>query len=383
MAVAPQPLRLPLASIPRQLCCVDDYQQLASAHLPAPLLAWIDGGSGAEQSLAANRAAFAQLQLMPRLLACHGGSTALSLFGQPLAHPLLLAPVGHQQLVHEQGELATAAAAEATDTTLIVSTQSSFSLEQIAASGSGRKWFQLYLQGDAAIDSDLVARAVAAGYQALVLTLDTPIQALSRGAQRAGFALPAGQQLANLARYKLPRRTPQPSSRSLLLDPLLATAPRWHEIEQLLASCPLPVLIKGVCHPEDGRRLIEAGASALILSNHGGRALDGTPSPLQLLPAMRQALGPQVPLLVDGGIRSGYDLFKALACGADAALIGRPQLYALAVAGALGVAHLLKLMREELELCMALCGCPDLASINHERLWPAPHAEPCTPTHSG
>lgn len=370
MALAPEPLRLPLTAIPRQLCCVDDYQQLASAHLPASLLAWIDGGSGAEQSLTANRAAFDQLQLLPRLLACHGGSTALTLFGQPLAHPLLLAPVGHQQFVHEQGELATAAAAEATDTTLVVSTQSSFSLEQIAASSAGRKWFQLYLQGDAAIDNDLIARAKAGGYQALVLTLDTPIQALSRGAQRSGFALPAGQQLANLARYNLPRRAPQPSSRSLLLDPLLATAPRWHEVEQLLANSPLPVVIKGVCHPEDGRRLIEAGASGLILSNHGGRALDGTPSPLQLLPAMRKALGPQVPLLVDGGIRSGYDLFKALACGADAALIGRPQLYGLAVAGALGVAHLLKLLREELELCMALCGCPDLASINSEVLWP-------------
>lgn len=364
-------LKPALTSISRDLLSAADYERRAAEFLPAATLAWLAGGSGDEQTLRANSAAYGRLQLQPRLLApWPGGSTAINLLGQPLAHPLLLAPVAHQRLAHPDGELATAAGAAATDTTLVVSTLASTALEQIATASNGHKWFQLYLQPERAVSLDLLRRAEAAGYDALVLTLDTPLQPLSRRAQQAGFSVPASCRAVNLDPYPPPAPVTLATGQSAILNGLMARAPTLADLEWLLAQSRLPVLVKGVCRAEDARRLKAAGVAGLIVSNHGGRALDGTPASLELLPAVRQAVGPDYPLLVDGGIRSGYDLFKALACGANAALIGRPQLHALAVAGALGVAHLLKLLRDELELCMALCGCPTIAAITPDLLWP-------------
>lgn len=364
-------LKPALTSISRDLLSAADYERRAAEFLPAATLAWLAGGSGDEQTLRANSAAYGRLQLQPRLLApWSGGSTTINLLGQPLAHPLLLAPVAHQRLAHPDGELATAAGAAATDTTMVVSTLASTALEQIATASAGRKWFQLYLQPERAVSLDLLRRAEAAGYDALVLTLDTPLQPLSRRAQQAGFSVPASCRAMNLDPYPPPAPVTLATGQSAILNGLMARAPTLADLEWLLAQSRLPVLVKGVCRAEDARRLKAAGVAGLIVSNHGGRALDGTPASLELLPAVRQAVGPDYPLLVDGGIRSGYDLFKALACGANAALIGRPQLHALAVAGALGVAHLLKLLRDELELCMALCGCPTIAAITPDLLWP-------------
>lgn len=360
----------PLTALPPELLTAADYERLAPQFMEATTLAWINGGSGEEVTLRDNLAAFARHRIMPRLLRdCGGGSTALSLLGRPFHHPLLLAPVAFQQLAHPHGELATAQAAAATDTGLVLSTLSSVTLESVAAETGGEKWFQLYFQPDRDATADLVRRAEAAGYTALMVTLDTPVQPVSRRALRAGFAMPPGIRAANLAGYATPPRRTLTAGDSLLFQGMMADAPGWKDLEWLLAFTRLPVLVKGVAHPDDAVRLQALGAAGLAVSNHGGRSLDGMPAALDLLPAIREAVGADCPLLLDGGIRSGRDAFIALALGANAVMVGRPQLHALAVAGALGVAHLMRLLREELELCMALAGCATVYSIGQEALW--------------
>lgn len=351
-----------------------DYERRAQECLDPAVLAYVTGGSGAELTLQRNRTALDTLLLQQRVLAdCRHGNTRLTLLGQIMKHPVLLAPVAFQQLLHAEGELATARAACATDTTLVLSNNASCSLESVADTGCQR-WFQLYWQGRNDITLDLLQRASAAGYTALVLTLDTPVQPASLRALRAGFALPAGIGPATMDLYpanKTPtNETPaiQPGD-SIVFQGLMQQAPQWEDIAWLLAHTHLPVIAKGVTHPDDAERLASMGIAGIIVSNHGGRALDSSPASIEVLPTIRQRLGNQFPLLVDGGIRSGIDIFRALAAGANAVLVGRPQCYALAVAGALGVAHMIKLLREELESCMALCGCASLADIKQTHLW--------------
>lgn len=359
------PGKQPLRQIPADVIAAEDYERLAPDFLAPATLAYIAGGSGNEQTLQDNLNAFADLQIQPRLLTdCRHGNTARSLLGTPLPHPILLAPVGHQRLLHPEGELAASRAAAATDTCMIASTVSSVSLEEIARASTGPKWFQLYFQPRREHTLALLQRAEAAGYRAIVVTLDTPIQPVSRRAQRAGFRLPAELSPANLRDFPAPDQVVLNPGDSILFQGMMRDAPTWDDMAWLLTQTRLPILAKGVVNPADALRLRELGVAGLIVSNHGGRALDGMPATLRALPAIRNAVGADYPLLLDGGIRSGYDVFKALASGADAVLIGRPYLYALAVAGALGVAHLLKLLRDELELCMAMAGTPTLADID-------------------
>ncbi|RZU38655.1 isopentenyl diphosphate isomerase/L-lactate dehydrogenase-like FMN-dependent dehydrogenase [Fluviicoccus keumensis] len=358
-----------LTVLPPGLLTAADYERLAPQFLDAGTLAYLNGGSGAEITLRDNLAAFARHRILPRLLRdCGGGSTALSLLGRPFHHPLLLAPVAFQQLAHPDGERATARAAAATDTGLVLSTLSSVTLEAVAAETPGEKWFQLYFQPDRAATADLVRRAEAAGYGALMVTLDTPVQPAGERATRAGFVMPASVRAANLTGYAPPPRRVLNAGGSLLFQGVMADAPGWKDLEWLLGLTRLPVVVKGVAHPDDAARMKALGVAGLVVSNHGGRALDGMPSALDLLPAIRCAVGADYPLLLDGGVRSGRDAFIALAMGANAVMIGRPQLHALAVAGALGVAHLLRLLRQELELCMALAGCATVYAIGPEAL---------------
>jgi isopentenyl diphosphate isomerase/L-lactate dehydrogenase-like FMN-dependent dehydrogenase len=208
-----------------------------------------------------------------------------------------------------------------------------------------------------------------------VVTLDAPVQAPSLRALRVGFRLPDAPGPANLAGQTTVSTMPAVSrGESRILQGAMSQAPGWRDLPWLLGQTRLPVLVKGVLHPCDARVLKRAGVAGLIVSNHGGRALDGAPASLDALPAVRQAVGTDFPLLLDSGIRSGADIFKAIALGADAVMIGRLHIYALAADGALGVAHMLRLLREELELCMALAGCPTLADIDGEAIhwWPRP-----------
>ncbi len=363
-------LQTPLGRIPAGIDCAHDYEMLARQFIAESTHAYIGGGSAHDETLAANRAAFATWSICPRLLGGFGdANTRVSLPGGDLLHPIMLAPVAFQSLVHEQAELETARAAAAVSAGLVVSTLSSRRLENIAAVAGPERWFQLYLQPRREHTLSLVRRAEASGYRAIVLTLDAVLQVPSFRARASGFRMPAHCGAVNLA--ELPGASIEAAAAgavSGILSGVIESAPRWSDLDFLIASTSLPVWVKGVLHADDARMFKARGVAGLVVSNHGGRSLDGVPASLQQLPSIRCAVGDDYPLLFDSGIRSGADVFKAIALGADAVLVGRLQLYALSVAGALGVAHMLKLLREELEVCMVHSGCASLAAIRATRL---------------
>lgn len=360
-----------LQQIPPELASVDDYERLARNFLLPAHYEYIAGGVADDYALRNNRQRFARLQLHSRVLGdCRHGGTATQLLGQMLAHPILLAPVAHQKLAHPQGELATAAGAAAMDALMVVSTLSSSYLEDIAQQSAAPKWFQVYCQPTRQLTLALVRRAEAAGYTALMVTVDAPVTGARNRSQRAGFQLPTYAQAVNLPSDDLPPLSLNPQD-SLVFQGVMATAPRWEDLSWLQRQTNLPIIVKGILHPEDALRCMELGMAGIVVSNHGGRSHDSAPASIDMLPVIRQRVGAAYPILLDSGIRRGSDVFKALALGADAVMVGRPQVFALAVAGALGVAHMLRLLREELELTMALTGCPTLDCINSDALYRA------------
>ncbi|TFW29149.1 alpha-hydroxy acid oxidase [Massilia horti] len=365
----PVPLA-PLAAIPSEIRCAQDYEVLARRFMAAPTYEYILGGSGRDQTAPANLDAFGQWSVYPRLLRdVSAGNTRVAVGADTFSHPILLAPVAFHKLAHPAGELETARAAHAMQTCMVTSTLASCTLEDIARLAGPQRWFQLYFQHDRVATLELLARAEAAGYRAIVVTLDASIQVASLRALRAGFQMPAECVAANLTSDGPPPAAPafEPEA-SRIFQGVMRAAPTWRDLEWLMANSSLPVWVKGVLHPDDALALRAAGVAGIVVSNHGGRSLDGAPASLAVLPAIRDTVGAQYPLLFDGGIRSGTDVFKALALGANAVLVGRLQLYALSVAGALGVAHMIKLLREELEVCMALAGCATPAEIDRGAL---------------
>ena len=358
-----------LTQIPPSVAAVADYEPLARERMSAQAWAYIAGGAADELTLAENQAAFQRVRLRTRVLAdLSGGNTHLQLFGQAFTHPIFLAPVAYQQLAHAEGELATVLAASAVQAGMVLSTQASVSLEAVAEQAHNPLWFQLYIQPDRPFTEALVRRAEAAGYQALVLTVDAPVNGMRNREQRASFCLPEGIEAVNLRGMQSLREEASPSGGLLLGGALLAAAPGWADVQWLRSLTRLPILLKGVMTAEDARRAVAEGIDGIIVSNHGGRTLDGQPATIEVLAEIAAAVQGRVPLLLDGGIRRGTDVFKALALGADAVLVGRPYVYGLAAAGASGVAHVVQLLRAELEVAMALTGCRDLASIGRECL---------------
>ena len=354
-------------TIPSGLVTLADHEQHARTQLDDNAWAYFSGGAADEISLRANHSAWDNLPLWPRVLRpLAGGHTRVPLLGRTLAHPILLAPMAFQRLAHPDGELALAYAAAALGAGVVLSTQASVSLESVAQAvlpdpGRGPLWFQLYLQPDRGVTQALVQRAEAAGYEALVLTVDAPTSGVRDRERRAGFRLPPGVGPVNLAGLQAPASPPLSPGQSALFDGLLHHAPTWDDIAWLQSITRLPVLLKGVLHPADARQAVSVGAAGLIVSNHGGRTLDTAPATVTALPRVVQAAGGAVPVLVDGGIRRGTDVLKAMALGASAVLVGRPAVWGLANAGAAGVAHVLRLLRDELEVAMALTGCATLA----------------------
>lgn len=368
-----------IPSLPPGVVCVSDYEPLARERLSPNAWAYVSGGGADEISLRANREAFDRLRLAPQVLRdMSGAHTRLSLLGDALDYPVLLAPTAYQKLFHPEGELATVQGATAMRAPMVVSTESSVSLEDVAAASrreSGDRpppplWFQLYIQRDRGVTRALVERAQAAGYRAIVLTVDAPVDGVRNRQQRVGFHLPAGVAPVNLG-GGLP-----PPPRAGFLDSqvfsgFLDRAATWRDVTWLREISPLPVVLKGVLTADDAERGVAEGAAALIVSNHGGRGLDTVPATIEALPHVAERVGGRVPLLLDGGVRRGTDIVKALAFGASAVLIGRPYVYALAAAGALGVAHVLHMLRAELEIAMTLTGRPTLDAIDRSVLWPS------------
>lgn len=358
--------------IPADIGCAQDYERHAAHHIEAMAWRHIQGGADQNLTLAHNRTALDALRLLPRPLASlRGGHTRLTLLGQAFEHPLLLAPVAYQGLAHPEGEIASVRAAMALRAGYIASTLSSHTLEDIAAAAQAAArelgygaplWFQLYSQPAREHTLALLRRAEAVGYQAIVWTVDASIK-------RSGFALPPGVEAANLRGYPAVQHTPQAIGGAVLLGtPLADAAPALEDLEWLRAQTRLPLIVKGVLSPRVAAEAVARGADALVVSNHGGRVMDGVPAPIEVLPAIRAAV-PATPLLLDSGIRWGTDAAKALALGASAVLIGRPQLHALAVAGVQGVAHLLLTLRSELELALAQLGCARLEQLTPEAVW--------------
>jgi len=341
-----------------------EYEPLARAKLGDMAWDYLAGGSGDERTLAWNRERLDATRLLPRVL--HDVSnvdTRLKLLGLELPFPVLLAPTGFQKLFHPEGESATARGAGAAGALYTLSTPATTSLEDVAKVASGPLWFQLYVQRDRGFTLELVRRAEAHGYRALVLTADTPVLGARDRDHRRQLELPPGMELPNLR--GLGARTDEPTFQHGTRNPFLDPSLTWKDVEWLAKQSKLPVVVKGILHARDAQLALDHGAAAIGVSNHGGRNLDTVPATIDALPAIAAAVG-KVPILFDGGVRRGVDVVKALALGATAVMIGRPYLWGLSAFGAEGVTRVVQLLVTELEMAMAQCGAASLAAIHRE-----------------
>ncbi len=333
---------------------IADYAARARAALPADIWNYLDAGSGTGRTRKENERVFDAILLRPRPLSdLRGGHTRTELFGRTLTHPFLLAPIAYQRLFDPQGETGVALAAAAQQSILVISSLASQPLPDISQTGADW-WFQLYWQDDRRRTLRLLRKAEQAGAQAIVFTVDAPVK-------QATLDLPPNIAAVNLE-PAAPLAALAPGA-SAVFDHWMAAAPRWDDLDWLRSQTRLPLLVKGLLDVGDAARAVDVGCDGLVVSNHGGRIIDGTPATLDVLKKFRHRLPPSLPLLFDSGIRSGQDAFKAIAAGAQALLIGRPYVWGLAAAGPMGVAHVLRLLRDELEMTMALTGHPNMASI--------------------
>ncbi|MEV0222486.1 alpha-hydroxy acid oxidase [Streptomyces sp. NPDC050704] len=342
---------------------VRDFESAATAKLDPVYADFIAGGARDEITVRANEEAFTRLRLLPRVL--RGSAErqlGVTLFGGRADLPVLLSPTAFHKLVDSEGELATARAAASAGAIMIVSMASTVAVGEVAdaaraVGGDVPLWFQLYIQPDPEITDALVRRATDAGCTALVVTVDSAVLGANERNRRNAFHdLPPGLRCENLVDL---RDGESGHVRQIAMSPELS----WDHIDRLRETTSLPILLKGVLHPEDARLAVRHGIDGLLLSNHGGRQLDTVPATLELLPEMVAAVGGRIPIVLDGGVRRGTDVVKALALGASAAGIGRPVMWALAEGGEQGVRRLLELLREEVDDAMALCGASGLADL--------------------
>ncbi|KAB2674716.1 MAG: alpha-hydroxy-acid oxidizing protein [Verrucomicrobia bacterium] len=343
------------------LVSVSDFEPLAEERLSEVSRALVKGGAADELTVRWNREAFDQIRLRPRVLVDVSRiDTGLTLLGQRLPFPILLAPTAYHAMVHPGGEAETARGAGKAGALWVVSSATNTRLDAIARAATGPLWFQLYVQSDRRFVTDVVHEAEAAGCRALVVTVDAPVVGPRYRQMRAKFKLSPGLSLPYMDDVNKGR------------DSLLRggnTRMTWAEIEWLQSVTRLPVLLKGILNPDDAERAVASRVAGIIVSNHGGRMLDTAPATIAALPAVTERVAGRIPVLVDGGVRRGTDILKALAFGANAVLIGRPYLHGLAAAGADGVARVVALLRDELEQAMALTGRPTLADIDRSVIW--------------
>lgn len=358
-----------LHALPAGLLTLADHEAHAKTLLPASVWAYFSGGAADEITLRANQTAWSHWALRPRVLRPLAGlSLHTELLGRRWPTPLLVAPMAQQRLAHPDGECAMALAAAALGVGMVLSTQTHTPLHTVAPlvleqPERGPLWFQLYHHGDRGWTRDLLQQAQEAGYEAIVLTVDAPIQGVRDRERRHPIPPQAGLDCPHLPPGERQAHTPAQ---------LLAQAATWDDVHWLRDHSPLPLLLKGITHPDDAALARQLGADGVIVSNHGGRVLDTVPATAALLPAIVEQLQGQGAVLVDGGIRRGTDMAKALALGANAVLIGRPALWGLANAGAAGVAHVLRLLLDELWATLGLCGVTHTHQLGREHLHPAP-----------
>jgi len=344
-----------------------EYEALATERLSPMALDYYAGGAWDEVTIKDNRSAFERFKLRPRMLVdVSQRDLSTTVLGQTLSMPILIAPMAFQCLAHADGEVATARVAASLGTIMTVSTLATKSLEEVALASGSQLWFQLYIHRDRSLTQALVERAYAAGYKAICLTVDSPMMGKREKDVRNQFTLPSGMSLANLATMK-DLKIPHPSGESGLFAYFaeqINPAVTWADLDWLRSLSPLPLVIKGILRGDDALKAVEHGAQAVVVSNHGGRQLDGAIASIDALSEVVAAVGDKAEVLVDGGIRRGTDILKALALGAKAVLLGRPVLWGLAVGGEAGVRHSLELLREELNIAMALSGCASLKDID-------------------
>ncbi|MFD3622700.1 alpha-hydroxy acid oxidase [Streptomyces sp. NPDC058676] len=356
--------------LPSVAVCLGDVERAAADVLPAGVRDFVAGGSGGERTLAGNRAALDRIRIVPRALRdvseCDTGTTLL---GRRVAMPVATAPIGYQKLVHPEGELAAARAAKEAGIPFTVGTLSSFPLERVAEVGA-TTWFQLYWLRDRALSFDLVRRAEEAGCAAVMLTVDVPWMGRRLRDMRNGFALPDDVVAANLtAGTATAAHRATSGSSALAAHTSIAFAPSlsWRDLEELKRRTRLPLIVKGLLDPADAVRAVECGADAVIVSNHGGRQLDGAVASIDALAAVCAAVDGRCEVLLDSGIRSGTDVLKALASGASGVLVGRPLLWGLAAGGAEGARGVLGLLADELRDALGLAGCREVGEARHLR----------------
>jgi 4-hydroxymandelate oxidase len=349
---------------------VTQFEPLARRRLSRMAYDYVRSGGGDEITMRENRRGFERLQLAPNVLVDVSQlDTRVNLFGGELESPILLAPVAYHRLYHREGELATARGASAAGAAFVISTFTTTAIDEIARNTERPIWFQLYVQRDRAFTKDMVQRAVASGCKAVCLTVDTPVLGCRYG--QLSFGLPKTMECVHLRGLNLKSPvTGHKTQRTGVFDALFDPSFNWRDLEWLRSAAGVPVILKGVLTPEDGKRAVECGADGVIVSNHGGRNLDTVPSTIDALPRVVEAVAGRIPVMLDSGIRRGTDVLVALALGAKAVFIGRPFVYGLAVGGAKGVERVISILRDELERAMALTGRRSLAEIDSSVLWP-------------
>ncbi|MBV9490860.1 MAG: alpha-hydroxy-acid oxidizing protein [Verrucomicrobia bacterium] len=343
----------------QRFLALHEFEPEARERLPCAVYEYVAGGAGDEHSIRANEESYQRIFLRPRVLrSVVRVDLGQELFGRPLPVPVLLAPAAYQRLIHPEGELGSVRGASRHGVPFVLSSNGTVAIEELTAVPGARCWFQIYIQGDRGFTRESIARVEAAGCEAVCVTVDTPVLGLRPRQLRAGFRIPADVPLPHAARLREAS------------DPGRHSAVTWRDVDWLRSVVKGKLLLKGVLHPADAELAVRAGVDGILVSNHGGRNLDTIVPSIEALPPIVEQVGGRVPVLVDGGIRRGTDALKALARGANAILIGRPYLYALAVAGEAGVDRCLWLLIEELRLAMALVGAARLADLIPDLEWP-------------
>jgi len=346
---------------------LDDFEPVAQAILPRGVIDYIAGGAEDEATLRANREAFARYRFRFKILASADQPDLTSaLLGQRFRMPVHLAPTALHRMAHGDGEAASYQAASDAGVAFCVSTLSSVSIEEVAAAAKGVRWFQLYMHPERAVSASFVERAVDAGYGAILLTVDLPIAGRRERDIRNNFSMPDGVAYMNLLGRPGTATAEGPDPFAQMVNAQINPSLGWDDLEWLVAKTSLPVMVKGLVRADDARHAVEVGARGLIVSNHGGRQLDYAVASLDALAEVVEAVGNDVPVLMDGGVRRGTDVLKALCLGASGVLIGRPYLYALAVGGADGVRRMLAMLRDEIEVSMTLLGVKKLGELSRD-----------------